>query len=169
MMIDLLDKHIANLFESFEWSAYDTSFIKPYLRDQTDCNLSKKSLELPLLIPKMLIELTQLIRDDSVSTVLRALAGGIYSYVFNPFDYINEESVGFLGLIDDVLIVFYGMQLIEALGKNECFPIVHEQDLQEAVKQWENVLSKEIVLAFKAYPRQVGGILATDLSKAECS
>lgn len=169
MMIDLLDKHLGTLFESFQWSAYDTSYIQPYLREQTDCNLSHKTLGLPLLIPNMLKELTQLIRDESVSPALRALAGGIYSYVFNPFDYINEESVGFLGFIDDVLIIFYGMQLIEALGKHEWFPIVHEQDLQEAVKQWENVLSKEIVLAFKAYPKQVGGILATDLSKAECS
>lgn len=169
MMIDLLDKYLANLFESFQWSAYDTSPIQAYLLDKTDFNLPKKALELPLLIPRMLKELTQVIRDESVSPALRALAGGVYSYVFNPFDYINEESVGFLGFIDDVLIIFYGMQLIETLGKQECFSIVHEQDLQEAVEQWENVLLKEIVLAFKAYPRQVGGILATDLSKAECS
>lgn len=169
-MIDLLQKHINELFDSYQWTRQKSlDCLKPFLKNMEKYELSTQSLDLPRLLPKMLEELIELIRSKNSKPELLALAGGIYSYVFNPFDYIQEDTLGFLGFIDDVLIVFYGMELIEVLEKEVQFNTIHNSDIVDSIKQWENILKEDLVDAFKAYPKQVAGLLTSDLRQVKVS
>jgi uncharacterized membrane protein YkvA (DUF1232 family) len=165
-MLDLLQQHLAKCFAAFQETGCDLNSFKAFLRSKQatepaiDC-VPDNVFKLILSIPVMLRELGQLIYTPNLTLEMRALAGGIYSYVFNPFDYINEEVVGFLGFIDDALIVFYGMKLIESIDNKIQFTTIRNKDLESAVEECEKLLIEDLVLALKSYPQQISGILST--------
>jgi len=165
-MLDLLQQHLSKCFTVFQETGCDLNSFQTFLRSEQVAEsaispVPDNVFKLILSIPIMLRELGQLIYTPNLTLEMRALAGGIYSYVFNPFDYINEEVVGFLGFIDDALIVFYGMKLIESIDDKIRFTTIHNTDLEGAVEECEKLLIEDLVLALKAYPRQVSGILST--------
>jgi uncharacterized membrane protein YkvA (DUF1232 family) len=165
-MLDLLQEYLTKCFTAFQETGSNLNSFKAFLRSEqvTESTISPVSdnvSKLILFIPIMLRELSQLIYTPNLTLEMRALTGGIYSYVFNPFDYINEEVVGFLGFIDDALIVFYGMKLIESIDDKIRFTTIHNTDLESAVEECEKLLLEDLVLALKAYPQQVSGILST--------
>ena len=165
-MLDLLQQYLSQSFETFQQSGYDLNSFKPFLRSQVEIEASTNCIpdsifKLLLTIPTMLGELRQMIYMPDLTLEMRALAGGIYSYVFNPFDYINEEIVGFLGFVDDALIVFYGMKLIEAIDQEKRFSTTHDPNLIDAVQECEKLLAEDLVAALKAYPQQISGVLST--------
>ena len=165
-MLDLLQQHLSRCFEAFQQNGSDITSFRSFLQPQEETGLPTNRIpnevfEVPLEIPKMLRELLQLLHKPNLSPQVQALAGGIYSYVFNPFDFINEESVGFLGFIDDALIVFYGMKLIEDFNPEIRFSITQDIALMNAVEKCEMLLSNDLIAALKAYPQQISGILST--------
>jgi uncharacterized membrane protein YkvA (DUF1232 family) len=165
-MLDLLQQYLSKCYTVFQENGCDLSSFKPFLHSEqvagsTISRVPDNVLKLIFSIPIMLRELSQLIYTPNITPEMRAFAGGIYSYVFNPFDYINEEVVGFLGFIDDALVVFYGMKLIESVDDKIRFTTIHNTDLENAVEECEKFLLEDLVLALKAYPQQVSGILST--------
>lgn len=160
-MLKFFQEFITKQYETFNSSSQDIETFKRYLADPHTSEIPKSLVSLPLFLPQLLEELANFIREtDNVE--LKSLAGGLYTYVFNPYDYIGDEEIAApLGLIDDALIVFYGMELIEERVSYKRFSTLQNPELSEAVTQVEKLLAADLVTALKAYPKQVFGILST--------
>ena len=148
-IINLLEDYLNKCYQNFLSDGQNLSELEPYA-SQEKFRLSDEVLKLPLLIPPMLRELSNIMRQEATSPRIRAIAGGIYSYVFNPFDYIDEESIGYLGFLDDALIVFNGMKFIENMEQIK-FSSTQDQSLQKMVDECETFLNPNLVTELKMY------------------
>ncbi|XPM52642.2 MAG: DUF1232 domain-containing protein [Leptolyngbya sp. IPPAS B-1204] len=158
-MLELLQEYLSRQHQSFNLSNTESELFKVYLRQSESSNLTDSMLDLPLLLPQMLQELAKFIKEPDVSPEIRALAGGIYTYVFNPFDFVEDETFSLLGFVDDALVVFYGMELIESISSHIHFTSIHTLDTLNLIKQWENALVEDLIIALKKYPKQLSGII----------
>ena len=156
-MIELLKKHIENLRNDFDKSGMNVNPIRPYLKENV--SLDAKSFILPERIPDFLNELVQIMESQDIDTRIRSLAGAVYSYVFNPFDIIPDQ-VGYLGFIDDAMIVIYGLKKIEEILKHTKFTSINSE-VKESLQCWENALSTEVIIALREYILNIQGILNT--------
>lgn len=160
-MLELLQEYLSRQHQSFKQSNVDNASFNVFLRQPESFSLTDSMLGLPLLLPQMLQELAKFIKESPVSSEVRALAGGIYTYVFNPFDFIEDEAFSLLGFVDDALIVFYGMELIESTSSEIHFASIQTPDTSNLVKQWEDALAEDLVIALKNYPEQLSGVLGS--------
>lgn len=160
-MLELLQEYLLRQYQSFKQASVDDVSFNVFLRHPESFSLTDSMLGLPLLLPPMLQELAKFIKESSVSSEVRALAGGIYTYVFNPFDFIEDEVFPLLGFVDDALIVFYGMKLIESTSSEIHFASIHTPDTSDLIKQWEDALAEDLVIALKNYPKQLSGVLGS--------
>lgn len=156
-IVNLLEDYLNKCYEKFMSEGKNLSILEPYSR-QRNIELSDEAVKLPLLIPPMLRELSNIMRQEATSPRVRAIAGGIYSYVFNPFDYIDEEAIGYLGFLDDALIVFNGIRFIENM-ENIKFSSTSDQSLQKMVDECESVLNSNLVAEFKMYAENLGNMI----------
>lgn len=158
-MLELLRSHLKTSFSDFQEGGNSFAPLSPYLKQDTEKNLpSEEAVKVILKLPEMLEELCDIIRQENVSPQTRAIAGGIYSYVFNPFDYIDDDDTGYLGFVDDVLIVFYGMRLLERIDAEIQF-LTCNHVVSSAIKQWEKALSPEILATLESYPDQLSNAI----------
>lgn len=152
-MIEILNEHIQNLCKTYQSNGIDMSLVSSYLKDENVKSLPDESVQLILAIPTMLSELTVLMKDSEIPAKSRALASGVYSYVFNPIDYIPDDTHSIFGFLDDALILYYSLQFIgNELHKK--FEIINTEN-DNFVQVSENLLSDEIVKNLKNYPSQV--------------
>jgi uncharacterized membrane protein YkvA (DUF1232 family) len=121
--------------------------------------MTDEGVKLLLSIPTMMTELSDLASCSSLQPTLRVLVGGIYSYVFNPLDYI-DDSYGFLGLIDDALIILYGMRFIEENYEDVHFKATQDLSLSKAVEQYENILNEDLIRVLKRHSYQLYKVVA---------
>ena len=159
-MLKFLQEFIDKQYQSYKLSNQNLDAFSKYLHDPETSEIPEPLVALPLFLPQMLQELTDFIRDTK-NLEMKALAGGLYTYVFNPYDYIDDEVLPPLGLVDDTLIVFYGMEIIEAATPNQHFSALQNSDLTELVQKWESLLAADLVTALKTYPRHISDVLAT--------
>lgn len=159
-MIELLRGHLAKERAAFDAADRSLVALTPYLDGPDLPRVSEDALALPLEIPALLAELSGTIRAESTSTATRALAGAIYSYVFNPFDYMPDD-IGYLGFVDDAMIAVYGMRGLETSNPDLRFSTLHSEMVTRAMDEWESVLKQEVVDALTAHVEQVAGILGT--------
>jgi uncharacterized membrane protein YkvA (DUF1232 family) len=158
-IINLLEEYLDKCYHKFVSEGQNLSILEPYA-SQKKLELSDEAVKLPLLIPPMLRELSNIMRQEATSPRVRAIAGGIYSYVFNPFDYIDEEAIGYLGFLDDALIVFNGMRFIENMEQIK-FSSTLDQSLQKMVDECESVLNPNLVTEFKMYAENLGNMITS--------
>ena len=158
-MLKLLKQHIEETYQTFQSNADDISILLPYLKSPEITTLPLDVIEFPLYIPDMLQELVDFMIDTSTDEQFKALASSIYSYVFNPFDYIADTSETVIGFLDDALIVFYGLQLIEDSQTDQFFKSIHQPKIINAVCQCEDLLSESILSLLKSFPLEVNKII----------
>ncbi len=103
-----------------------------------------------LILPDFMALLVRLALDKRVETTQKIMIGGIILYVISPIDII-PDFIPVLGLVDDLLLVVYGLNTI----LNEIDPeIVQEhwsgdgdllQTLQNAIAVAERFLSRNVI------------------------
>ena len=157
-IINLFEEYLNKCYQNFVSEGRSLSILKPYASKE-ELSLSDEAARLPLFIPCMLRELSNIMRQEATSPHVRAIAGGIYSYVFNPFDYIDEDSIGYLGFLDDALIVFNGMEFIEKLEQIK-FSSIQDQSLRRMVDECESLLNPILVAEFKAYAENLANMIS---------
>lgn len=115
-MIDLLEEHLARLRSQISSPRAALAALAPHLRpdlppDGPDPALSEALLALPARIPAFLRGLEAIMRQTADDRV-RAFAGGIFAYVFNPIDILSAEELGYLGYVEDAVICWRGLELL---------------------------------------------------------
>ncbi len=160
-MLELLAEHLASLRKVFDEQHGSLEPIKDFLRDPAKTSCPTDLLELPARIPVFLQDLTAFVRSEENDQRLRALAGSVFGYVFNPLDLIDDEEFGYLGFIDDALNVYYSMRRIEQEHGTEAFPSLRDPKLAPAVAAWEGLLKQDLVVSLKSYIDQVTAIFRT--------
>jgi uncharacterized membrane protein YkvA (DUF1232 family) len=160
-MLELLQEYLSRQYQSFSLSNIDGESFKTYLRHPENLSITNSMLDLPMLLPQMLKELAKFIKGSHIEPEVQALAGGIYTYVFNPFDFIEDEAFSLLGFVDDALVVFYGMKVIESVSTQIHFASINTSDTLNLIKQWEDALAEDLVIALKNYPNQLSGVLGS--------
>jgi len=158
-IVNIFEEYLDKCYHKFVSEGQDLSVLEPYT-SQKNLELSDDAVRLPLLIPPMLRELSNIMRQETTSPRVRAIAGGIYSYVFNPFDYIDEESIGYLGFLDDALIVFNGMRFIENMEQIK-FSSTQDQSLQKMVDECEAFLNPNLVTELKMYAENLANMITS--------
>ncbi|MFN7715460.1 MAG: DUF1232 domain-containing protein [Pseudanabaenaceae cyanobacterium] len=158
-IVDLLEEYLNNCYQNFLSNGQNLSELEPYASEER-FSLSDEALRLPLLIPSMLRELSKVMRQEATSPRIRAIAGGVYSYVFNPFDYIDEESLGYLGFLDDALIVFNGMRFIENMERIK-FSSTQDQSLQKMINECETFINPNLVNELKMYAENLASMITS--------
>lgn len=103
-----------------------------------------------LILPDFLALLIRLAKDSRVETSQKIMIGGIILYVVSPID-ILPDFIPVLGLVDDLLLVVYGLNTI----LNEIDPVIVEehwsgesdllQVLQNTIGIAEKFLSRNVV------------------------
>lgn len=152
-MIELLRQHIEEIYRNHDEN--DLSEIKPYLKDDKATSIPLDVEKLVLLVPDMLQELVDLMMAPETPQLIRALASGIYSYVFNPLDYIPDHSGSIVGFLDDALVLFYGLHFIEQVEPSIQTTIVHKEEIADAIGKAEGFLSDSIISSIKEFPTTV--------------
>jgi uncharacterized membrane protein YkvA (DUF1232 family) len=167
-MLDLLTSHLEDLYSDFQSSGSSTDPLKPFTQSpEIDLHLSESAKRLPTQIGDMLKELIQVMSNTSTSVHLKAIAGGIYSYVFNPFENIDDK-IGLLGFVDDALVVFYGMQLIESLDPSVSFKTLQKPEICKAIAEYEAILREDLLTGLKKYSQNISSAIAsTDFNQVK--
>lgn len=104
--------------------------LKQHLPTASESDLLNAALA-PLMLPDLVdaIEGIILAADDSPNA--RAFAGGIMTYVYNPFDLIQDE--GLAGWIDDTVVSGLGLRALEShyqIVLNERYRALYERAIQ---------------------------------------
>ncbi|UAJ72633.1 DUF1232 domain-containing protein [Synechocystis sp. PCC 7339] len=153
-MIELLTQHIQNIHREYQINGVDIASISSYLKNDNINSIPPECIDLVLVIPEMLIELISLMREPSTSVKTKAIASGIYSYVFNPIDYIPDDSHSIFGFLDDALILYYGLQLIDKEPENS-IDLIGFDKIKNLVAISESILSNAILEDLKDFPNKV--------------
>ena len=161
-IIELLKQHIEEMYKDYQLNGSEMSLLMPYLKDETSKELPSNIAVIVPLIPDMLKELVDLMLNSKASEQNRALATGIYSYAFNPIDYIPDTSDSIFGFVDDALVLFYGLHLIEEKEVGFKSKTIQQEKLIDGVKECEDFLSEAIIFNLKNYPSQVNNSIRVE-------
>ena len=171
-MIDLFRQQLANYFVSFHHSASCNfnAFKEAHCASDLPNNSFSHSLEgvskVILYMPMLLQDIEHVLYSEEVAVEIRVLLSGIYSYVFSPVGYISEKKHGFLGFVDDALVLFYGMQLSQSMDERIVFESIHEPEFITAIETCENLLRRDLLGILKDYPRRISKVALTTCSEA---
>jgi len=72
----------------------------------------KDATELVLMVPDVLLLFVGLMRDDRVSPRHKLFAGAVVAYLVSPLDLLPEALLGPLGLADDIVLAFMGLDIM---------------------------------------------------------
>lgn len=161
-MINLLKQHIENIYQDYRQNGIDISSLKPYLKNNTIETIPPESIKIVLSIPEMLQELVDVMMNPKASPKLKAFASGIYSYIFNPLDYIPDNLGSIYGFLDDGLILFYGLNFIEKNYPDLEFKTIHQETIIKGVKISENILPDSILSNLKEFSNQVNNSIRVE-------
>lgn len=73
---------------------------------------------------------TEIIEDEALPITIRALASGVLLYLQSPIDLIPDK-LGFLGVIDDVIVMIVGLVIIT--------PLIPKERLNYYVQKYESI------------------------------
>jgi len=159
-MIDLLQEHLARLRRAITDPRAAVKRLAPHLRPgELGPADTEALLALPARIPAFLRGLEEIITSTDDDRV-RGFAGGIFAYVFNPVDIISAGDIGYLGFVEDAVICWRGLVLL-----NEEFDVLpstaaglESADAQRVDRVW-NLLSDEVQDAVEAFLEQFDAVL----------
>ena len=119
-------------------------------------------IEYLLILPDFIALLVRLARDTRIDTAQKVMIGGIILYVVSPID-ILPDFIPVLGMIDDLLLVVYGINTI----LNEIDPEIvkehwsGEKDLLETLKNTiaiaEKFLSRNVISKISGFFKTLRG------------
>lgn len=106
----------------------------------------------PSLLPDLVSAVEQVIVGAEDEHYVRGFAGGLLTYVYNPFDLIEDEAP--FGFADDALVCALGLQLLQEKGfidldadvsatcaeVSKCLPAL-SADLRTAIEDFVEKLS----------------------------
>jgi len=76
----------------------------------------------PLLLPDLVSFLESIIVQADDQPRIRAYAGGLLTFVYNPLDFIGDEPPA--GLVDDTVVCALGLRKLAEEGTVELDPVV---------------------------------------------
>jgi uncharacterized membrane protein YkvA (DUF1232 family) len=159
-MIDLLQEHLARLRRSITDPRAAVRRLGLHLRTaELGAAETEALMALPARIPAFLRGLEEIITGTDDDRI-RGFAGGIFAYVFNPVDIIPAGDAGYLGYVEDAIICWRGLVLL-----NEEFDVLpsaaaglESADAQRVDAVW-NLLSDEVQDAVDAFLEQFDSVL----------
>jgi uncharacterized membrane protein YkvA (DUF1232 family) len=166
-MLEMLREHLHSRRAEFRAAGSSIKTLSRFLREGTR-SVPESCLDLPMAIPRMLEYVGAVAADESLDPMLRAICGGVYGYVFNPFDIIDDEKHGYLGFVDDAIVTFYGVKKLETYFPGNRFAPKESKRIAAMVKAWERVLAPELVAILRGQIEQIAAIVETaDFSTLE--
>jgi uncharacterized membrane protein YkvA (DUF1232 family) len=154
-MIHLLKQHIESIYQDYQNNGIDISSLHPYLSDEQISSIPSSLASIVLSIPDMLQELVDLMLNSENSQEIRAIASGIYSYVFIPLDYISDTSESISGFLDDALVLFYGLHFLEKKQSELQFKTIRQKNLIDGIEASEIFFNSSLISSLKDYPLQI--------------
>jgi uncharacterized membrane protein YkvA (DUF1232 family) len=159
-MLDLLETHLADLRRAHGNSS-SPGVLREYLVEPECAFITPEMLDLPMRIPDFLRDLTAFVRREGVSPELKTLAAALFSYVFNPFDFIDDEEFGYLGFIDDALVLFYALQHLKRAQPDSGLTSTADAKICSAVTQWESIVDPKLLGQVRSYAANVAAAYST--------
>jgi hypothetical protein len=110
----------------------------------------------PLLLPDLVSLLEGVVVQADDHPKIRAYAGGLLTFVYNPLDYIGDDPPA--GLVDDVIVCALGLMKLAEEGTVQLDPTVEgvvrstaglaeylKQDLLSAITEFVEELETKVV------------------------
>lgn len=125
----------------------DSEVLKAEMFDNPSPDTLLRATTVPLLLPHLVDAIEQIIIHPEAPDRVRAYAGGLLTYVYNPLDLFQHEEL--VGWIDDAVVCALGLQKLadaEAIEVDSftasvcrtCCDVLPEMkaDLREGIKQF---------------------------------
>ncbi|WP_050608118.1 YkvA family protein [Clostridium niameyense] len=108
----------------------------------------KKLFEYSMIVPDITVLLYRLFKDDRINTKNKALVAGILTYIVSPIDII-PSFIPFIGKIDDISIMFFGLN-----------KIITEVPEQVIIDNWEG--KDNIIVLVRDAVKYISSIVGTE-------